>query len=89
MVLILSTFLKLQDIGQIDTLVPLLFHRYKEAQVAVDVAIAMLKSAIANFEKAAALLLALPAAEERQVREDIISFIDACRYASTANFKWR
>ncbi|CAF9937923.1 MAG: hypothetical protein HETSPECPRED_000710 [Heterodermia speciosa] len=72
------------DNDQVDTLVPLLAHRYQDAQVAVDIAISMLKNALENFEKAAALLLA----EEPRAREDIIKFIDACRFACTANFKW-
>ena len=49
----------------------------------------MLKGAHDNLEKAAALLLASPAAEEPRVREEISLFIDSCRYACAANFKWR
>ncbi|KAL8788627.1 MAG: hypothetical protein Q9195_007222, partial [Heterodermia aff. obscurata] len=75
--------------NQVDTLIPLLLARYSDPQIAVDIAISMHKNALDNFETAASLLLTLPAVEELRVREDVIAFIDACRYACTSNFRWR
>ena len=74
--------------GQVDTLIPILFYRYKDAQLAIDAAIVLLETAVANFEQAANALLTNHTQDD-EVATKLGNFIDGCRYACTANLNWR
>lgn len=74
--------------GQVDSLIPLLFSHYNDAQYAIDISIALLETAVSGFDQAAYALLISYIQDERVVTR-LDSFVDGCRYACTANPKWR
>ena len=78
----------MQAQGQVDSLIPLLYIEHDHnAQAATNAATVLLKAAVTRFEAAADTLLESNA--KNSVLPDIISFIDSCRYACTANLEWR
>lgn len=77
-----------QKNGQVDTLIPLLYQEYGNAQTAADVALALVKTAVSSFEETARSLLQTVAGDAALTR-DVIRFIEGCRYACTGNLDWR
>lgn len=72
-----------------DTLIPLLYVAHQgNAQAAVDNAAGLLRDAVARFNVAANALLE-DNAGDKVAEADLVSFIDSCRYACTANLNWR
>ena len=72
--------------GQVDSLIPLLFHELGDAQAAVDRATDYFRSAVAEFERAAAELLGRYAAQPEV--GDLGRFVESCKYACQANLDW-
>ncbi|ERF73584.1 hypothetical protein EPUS_07518 [Endocarpon pusillum Z07020] len=74
---------------QVDSLIPLLYVVHdRDAEVAEDAAIEMLRDAITRFNIVASALLE-DNAGEKVVKADLVRFIDSCRYACTGNLNWR
>jgi hypothetical protein len=73
----------------VDSLIPLLYVEHgHNAQAAVNDATAILEAAVVRFEKAANTLLE-DKTNDRLTIPGITSFLDSCRYACTANLRWR
>ena len=78
----------MREQGQVDSLLPILFHNCRDAQTAADVATAFLETAVTGFEEAATSLLKTVTGPEK-LSEDVGRFIEGCRFACTANLNWR
>ena len=77
-----------QEQGQVDSLIPLLFYDCRNAQTAADVGIAFYETAVGNFEKASHSLLRTVAGDDA-LSQRVSRFIEGCKYACTANLNWR
>jgi len=83
---ILSVKKELQ-VGQTDSLIPLLTLELGSVQAALDVASQMLRDSIESIDAAADSLLGRHA-HDGALYANLQKFIDGCKYACTGNLNW-
>jgi hypothetical protein len=71
----------------VDTLIPLLFLEHGSLQLAVDRAVHMVRSSVAEFDILSKQLL--DQHSNNEVHENLLNFVKGCKYACTANINWR
>lgn len=76
-----------QASGQVDSLVPLLYHERGDAQQAMDAAIEEIQGAVEQFDGAAATLRQKYA--QHVSGADVERMIKGCQHACTSNVVWR
>ncbi|KAI1389854.1 terpenoid synthase [Hypoxylon trugodes] len=74
--------------SQVDSLVPLLTLQLGSVQGAMDHAVDMVRTSVRRLDAAEAQILRRYASTPK-VQEDILKFIDGCKYACTSNLNWR
>lgn len=74
--------------GQVDTILPLLFHRHGDIEKAMAVATSMIVESVEALDHAAEVLLSEHSADE-SVLEVLEIFVDVCKFACTGNLSWR
>ncbi|KAI0851331.1 terpenoid synthase [Daldinia vernicosa] len=73
--------------SQVNSLVPLLSLQLGSVQAAINRAVDIVYSSVQRFESVEKRIL-LRYSTMPEVQEDIRKFIDACKYAATANLNW-
>ncbi|KAL9611919.1 MAG: hypothetical protein Q9167_003472, partial [Letrouitia subvulpina] len=74
-------------LGQVDSLIPLAYAYSQSTQVATDLSVHMIETAVTGFEEAVESLIA-SYTENDASHGDLDKFVDSCRYACTANLNW-